>query len=339
MIQLRVALPEDALCLSVLAMQVFLDTYATQGIRPEIAREVLSTYSQAEFVGAIAHAGTCILVAERAGHLLGFAQITLGATQELAPSGVQAELLRLYVQEPFTGAQLGTALLAKAEAIAAQAGATVLWLTPWVHNHRAIAFYGKRGFEDVGQTWFTFEGEAHENRVFAKILTASELVHAATQPTDWRLRPAETTDARAVAQVLLASRKALMPYAPWAHSDAELTDWVKDVLVAREQVTVAELGGCVLGVLAVSQDAGIGWIDQLYIDPMHVGQGAGTLLLNHALATLPRPVRLYTFQQNDKALRFYAAHGFVTISQTDGAENEEACPDALLELAGNRARP
>jgi hypothetical protein len=33
------ALP-DALCLSTLATQVFLDTYATQGIRPAIAREV-----------------------------------------------------------------------------------------------------------------------------------------------------------------------------------------------------------------------------------------------------------------------------------------------------------
>jgi diamine N-acetyltransferase len=46
---LRAATPEDALCLSVLAMQVVLDTYATQGIRPALAREVLAGYSQAVF--------------------------------------------------------------------------------------------------------------------------------------------------------------------------------------------------------------------------------------------------------------------------------------------------
>jgi len=154
-------------------MQVFLDTYATEGIRPELAREVLASYSQAVFSEAIAHRGSNIVMAELKGHVVGFAQVTLCANHELAPAGVQAELLRLYVQEPFTGAKVGTQLLARAEYVAASAGASVLWLTPWVHNHRAFAFYSKRGYEDFGLTYFTFEGESHENRVFAKRLTVA----------------------------------------------------------------------------------------------------------------------------------------------------------------------
>ena len=39
----------DALCVSVLATQVFLDTYAEGGIRPDLAREVLTGYSQEAF--------------------------------------------------------------------------------------------------------------------------------------------------------------------------------------------------------------------------------------------------------------------------------------------------
>ena len=167
-VQLRGATPEDALCLSVLAMQVFLDTYAIDGIRPEIAREVLASYSQDTFSRAIADGGSHITVAELNKNLIGFAQVTLSANQEMAPSGKQAELLRLYVQEPFTSVKVGTQLLAQAERIAANAGATVLWLTPWVHNFRAIAFYAKRGYTDYGLTYFTFEGESHENRVLAK---------------------------------------------------------------------------------------------------------------------------------------------------------------------------
>ena len=172
-VQVRSARSEDRLCLSVLAMQVFLDTYATEGIRPEIAREVLSTYSQDAFDRAIAASDTRIAVAEVKGHMVGFAQVTLGARHEQAPAGVQSELLRLYVQEPFTGARVGTRLLAEAELIASAHGATVLWLTPWVHNHRAIAFYARRGFVDHGLTYFTFEGESHENRVLAKSLEVS----------------------------------------------------------------------------------------------------------------------------------------------------------------------
>ncbi len=167
---LRAATPQDALCLSVLAMQVFLDTYATQGIRPAIAREVLASYSEGVFNKALGAEDCRIVVAERTGHLLGFAQLQLTARHELAPAGAQAELLRLYVQEPFTGAKLGTALLARAEQLASEHGAAVLWLTPWVHNHRALAFYARRGYTDHGSTLFTFEGESHENRVFAKRL-------------------------------------------------------------------------------------------------------------------------------------------------------------------------
>ena len=167
---LRNAKPEDALCLSVLAMQVFLDTYATEGIRPAIAREVLASYSQSAFASAIESNDSSISVAEVKCHMVGLAQVTFGAPHELAPAGVQAELLRLYVQEPFTGAKLGTKLLAQAEHIASERGATALWLTPWVHNHRALGFYARRHYIDYGLTHFTFEGESNKNRVLAKSL-------------------------------------------------------------------------------------------------------------------------------------------------------------------------
>ncbi len=167
------AVADDALCLSVLAMQVWLDTYATGGVRPAMAREVLQTYSLAAFEAAIVDRATRLVVAEHDAHMIGFAQLTLDAHHALAPAGRQAELLRLYVQEPFTGVGVGTRLLARAEAAAAKSGATVLWLTPWVYNARALAFYGRRGYDDHGLTWFRFEGESHENRVFAKSLASA----------------------------------------------------------------------------------------------------------------------------------------------------------------------
>ena len=41
----RRATPDDALCIGVLATQVFLDTYAPHGIRPDLAREALACYA------------------------------------------------------------------------------------------------------------------------------------------------------------------------------------------------------------------------------------------------------------------------------------------------------
>ena len=167
---LRPATADDALCLGVLAMQVFLDTYATEGIRPPIAREALGSYAPAVYQRLLQTPDLFILVAEQQGHLVGFAQVTLGTTHTLVDHPAPAELDRLYVQEPFTGHGLGRALLHAAEHEAARRGAGLLWLTPWVHNHRARHFYAREGYADVGLTWFEFEGERHENRLLTRPL-------------------------------------------------------------------------------------------------------------------------------------------------------------------------
>ncbi|MDZ7651542.1 MAG: GNAT family N-acetyltransferase [Burkholderiaceae bacterium] len=169
---LRRAVLADVLCLRVLGQQVFLDTYATEGIRPTLAREVLETFSERATQAVLADAASCITVAERDGHLVGFAHLRLPAVNALAPAGVQAELCRLYVQAPFAGRGLGRALLVDAEQRAREAGATVLWLKVWVHNARARAFYARHSFGDCGSTWYEFEGERHENRVLARRLDA-----------------------------------------------------------------------------------------------------------------------------------------------------------------------
>jgi GNAT superfamily N-acetyltransferase len=68
------------------------------------------------------------------------------------------------------------------------------------------------------------------------------------------------------------------------------------------------------------------------VDPGMVGHGVGSVLLAHAIETLALPIRLYTFQQNVGARRFYERHSFQAIQFTDGEDNEERCPDVLYEL-------
>lgn len=170
-VQIRPATQEDALCLSVLATQVFLDTYATTGIRPAIAREVQHSFSVSTIAGLLDQDGTFFHVAERDGHLLGFSQATIGTRQELIIATHPAELDRLYVQEPFTRTGLGSLLLHASESSAIQRDADLMWLTPWVHNARALQFYARQGYADIGGTSFFMDGEAHENRVLCKQLS------------------------------------------------------------------------------------------------------------------------------------------------------------------------
>jgi GNAT superfamily N-acetyltransferase len=147
-----------------------------------------------------------------------------------------------------------------------------------------------------------------------------------------RLRPANPADATAVADVYLASRKAFLPYAPLAHDDVEVRRWIAGTLLATDGVCVAEEDGHIVGMLAISTDADGGWVDHLYLAPDAVRRGIGAALLHHALARLPRPVRLYTFAANQGARRFYERHGFTVVRFGDGSDNQEGQPDVLYQL-------
>ena len=146
-ITLRDATSADALCLSALGMQVFLDTYATQGIRQSIAREALEAFSPANFAQLLIEPTTFIVV---------------------------AELQRLYVQERFTGRGAGRLLLEAAERRATILHASLLWATVWVGNPRALAFYPRQGYEWNGTPHYVFQGETHENHLFAKPLMTTD---------------------------------------------------------------------------------------------------------------------------------------------------------------------
>ena len=169
-VALRPAGRADALCLAVLGLQVFLDTYATAGIRATIAREAMQAFDAASIEARIVEAPGSFIVAEAAGHLVGFAEWSPHAPQPLLPETALAELRTLYVQRPFLRRGIGARLLARVEREARAAGADVLWLTAWMGNTNALAFYASRGYAAVGTTWHVFEDERHENRLHARRL-------------------------------------------------------------------------------------------------------------------------------------------------------------------------
>jgi GNAT superfamily N-acetyltransferase len=144
-------------------------------------------------------------------------------------------------------------------------------------------------------------------------------------------RAATADDADSVADVYLRARKELVACAPLVHSDEEVRDWIRRHLIPAGRTTVAVADRRVIGLLAVSREADCGWIDQLYLLPEWVGRGIGSRLLERAENQLAPPIRLYTFQCNERARRFYERRGFRAIAFGDGSGNEEKSPDILYE--------
>jgi diamine N-acetyltransferase len=167
---LRPAAPEDAVTIAALAVQVFLDTYASDGVRPDLAREAFAEYSVEAFACRLQEPGRRFFLAEQASGLVGFAEVQVCALSAPAGAVVGAELVRLYIQPGVQRKGVGTRLLQEAERATVVAALGSLWLTAWEGNPRARSFYASRGYHDVGATTYTFQGNSYGNRVFVKHL-------------------------------------------------------------------------------------------------------------------------------------------------------------------------
>ncbi|MGC5700524.1 GNAT family N-acetyltransferase [Pseudomonas sp. NFXW11] len=159
---------DDALCISGLATQVFLDTYANHGMRPDLAEEALNVYAPKEFRQRLAEPDRVLLLAEQNGHLQGFAEIRPSSEAPLAQLVQGYELVRLYVQRHAQRQGIGQALLEHAEHLTRDRGASCLWLSAWAENHSALAFYQTQGYAVVGNRTYEFGGNAYANQLLSK---------------------------------------------------------------------------------------------------------------------------------------------------------------------------
>jgi GNAT superfamily N-acetyltransferase len=133
-------------------------------------------------------------------------------------------------------------------------------------------------------------------------------------------------DADAVADVFLAAL-ARMTYLPELYTDEETREWVKDVLLPNNEVWVAVNQGRVIGFAGLGDDL----LRHLLVHPDEQNRGVGTALLGLAKERRPAGFRLWVFQRNTGARRFYERHGFKLVELGDGSGNPEAEPDALYE--------
>jgi GNAT superfamily N-acetyltransferase len=141
------------------------------------------------------------------------------------------------------------------------------------------------------------------------------------------LRPAGSADAAEIAEIFLEAHADAMPYLPRLHTDDEVRGWIRDVVLPGDEVVVAEVDGRLAGFAALDEDL----LDHIYVHPELKGRGIGDALLARVKELRPGGFRLWVFQRNTGARRFYERRGLRLVELTDGAGNDEREPDALYE--------
>jgi GNAT superfamily N-acetyltransferase len=138
-----------------------------------------------------------------------------------------------------------------------------------------------------------------------------------------QLRPGRSEDADVLAAIHTRSRAAAMPWLPVLHTESETRAWMRNGVLASQEVLVAERNGRPVGFAAVEGD----WLEQLYVAPEAIGTGVGRRLLDAVTAKHPGGLSLHVFARNARARRFYEAAGFELVAESDGRDNEERTPD------------
>jgi len=141
------------------------------------------------------------------------------------------------------------------------------------------------------------------------------------------IEPATVDSAAECAAVFRTTRQFSLAYLPCLHTADEDALFLAERVFGVDTVAVAlDETRRVVGFIAFRD----GWVSHLYVLPGFQGLGVGARLLGEAKREWAS-LRLWTFERNTGARRFYEREGFSIVGRTDGAQNEEREPDLLLQ--------
>ena len=150
--------------------------FSVSTIEQEILESSKHVYIVACATQNISTASPSILASE----VIGFAQLTYGAIASClsGPSSRVAELRRVYLHHACQGLGIARSLVAELERVAQDdMECKLVWLGVWEHNARAIKFYEKLDYRQLGCKDFVVGKCIQKGHVMAKLLAAHPWSH------------------------------------------------------------------------------------------------------------------------------------------------------------------
>jgi len=153
-ISIRHATPEDAALLAGIGRTMFHETFAAGNSPEDMAAYLDASFSPAKQAAELAEPGSLFLIAELDGEVAGYARLKEGPAPAEVAGSRPIELVRIYAGRAWQGRGVGAALMQACLDEAGRRGCDAIWLGVWEQNPRALAFYRKWGFIEVGTQTF-----------------------------------------------------------------------------------------------------------------------------------------------------------------------------------------
>jgi ribosomal protein S18 acetylase RimI-like enzyme len=165
---IRHASSADNILLAELGAQTFAESFAADNTPENMSAYLADSFSPEKQARELTDPDSRFLIIELDRTAVGYVQLSFGHAPAAVLGRKPMEIVRIYARKEWIGRGVGTQLMKAALRQAERAGCDVVWLGVWERNSRAIAFYRKWGFEQVGTQTFQLGEDLQNDLVMAR---------------------------------------------------------------------------------------------------------------------------------------------------------------------------
>jgi GNAT superfamily N-acetyltransferase len=155
----------DAAELAAFAARTFKGAFSADNNPDDLQDHLATTYGLAQQTAELANPSVLTIIARLHGELVAYAQVRRNAPPACVTHTAPIELHRFYVDQRAHGSGLASKLMQGVHQAAREFQGRHIWLGAWERNPRAIAFYKKEMFVDVGSTFYMVGTDKQIDRV------------------------------------------------------------------------------------------------------------------------------------------------------------------------------
>lgn len=164
----RPATAADARNLAELAERTFRDTFGDVNSQDDMDAHCRLNFGHRRQLAEIEDDAWSTFVCEEGGQLIAYGQLRRSAAPPCVAAANPVEIYRLYVDRRWHGRGIAPMLMNALLADAREANADAVWLGVWERNPRAISFYRKAGFREVGEHRFMLGSDPQRDVVMSR---------------------------------------------------------------------------------------------------------------------------------------------------------------------------
>lgn len=166
----RAGTMQDAALLADLGWRTFEEAFGADNSPEDMAAFLPTMYSLELQATELADPATKFIIAEAAGEAVAYIKLRSAHAPEVIHALRPFQIDRFYIAQQWTGQGLGDKLMQLCLEKAQQQEHDVVWLTVWERNSRAIRFYQKYGFREVGELAFVLGQDVQRDLYMQRVV-------------------------------------------------------------------------------------------------------------------------------------------------------------------------